>query len=948
MQLKRLFALVFLLILSLERSNAQNVICKVDVRLGEDEKSLSGSSDIFWPKALISNQEFVWIEFWPLALSDQYSVLATQWLEDQNTQFYFAKPEERVQIDSLVLRGENHESIAFEKGRSPEILRFKTSSLSQKGDYFHLYVDFSIQLPEEAWADFGRMEDGIFLKHFYPRPAWVDSSGSSPSVWLREEDRNRMPVDLELSISVPASWMVFSEVERTAKSAQDSDGFKSSNFQFISKPSLHQFKAQSYAGDAIAVLSKKASPIQVLHSEIMAARLNKENAVAEFLLYEFEIKQIYSWFKAQYGIEGNRIHTLLLGDFPQPKGGSEGLFILPAKAPSILTKLSLSYSIFTHLLSENVKASESPWLVKGLADYLSYEYINQYYPDQSLSGPYQNTLIAWFFDTDALPLSYKNQLLHLFLARQGLVQPSTDSAESYTRGTYEAQMRGLSSMQLNYLHDVLGQRNFKMGVNQYLQSEFRSPSSFERALSSQKKKDLQWFFKDYQPSPALQDIKLVKTEVCPSLFTVSTRSLKKPEISYPVSGFIGDSLVMTEWFPFSKKKVTRNFYKEDYTLAVVANPLRYADLNGKNNYRKTKGWFKGLEPMRLQAYTGFENPTKTQIFWLPSVSYNAYDQLLLGISLYNNTLIPKKFEYKIGPEFSTGTSELTGYASFAINQPYFFGPIRSVKYGLYLRRYHYDKDLAYNRISPGVSFFFRKKNPRDPYIRALRLRGVFVQRELAQGDLAEVGKSGYSVFNVRYTSEYTKILNPSTLRIDFQTGDLFSKISVEWDQRFMLKNRKWMILRMFGGIMPYNNNGQDVDLFNFGLSGTQDYLFDYYFIGRSEESGIWSQQFFSTDGGFRSKNQVYARDAILSTNLSLPIYSVFGVYGDIGITFPDKAFHYGYGARLALVTDFLEVYFPFQANDRFILTESNYSENIRFVLDLKIDAIINRLRRGFY
>ena len=948
MHLKRLFVVAFFLFLSFERSNAQNLKCTVEVQLSESERTLSGSSDIYWPKSLLDNQEYIWIEFWPKALSDPNSVLAQQWLEDQNTAFHFAKEEDRVKIDSLILRGKLNESIPYQSGRSPEIIRFKAEQLSEEGGFLHLRVDFSFQLPEKAWADFGKMEDGIFLKHFYPRPAWVDSSGSSPSVWLREEDRNRMPVDLELSISVPASWMVFSEIERTAKSAQEADGFKSSNFQFISKPSLHQFKAQSYSGDAIAVLSKKASPIQVLHSEIMAARLNKENAAAEFLLYEFEIKQIYSWFKAQYGIEGNRIHTLLLGDFPQPKGGSEGLFILPAKAPSILTKLSLSYSIFTHLLSENVKASESPWLVKGLADYLSYEYINQYYPDQSLSGPYQNTLIAWFFDTDALPLSYKNQLLHLFLARQGLVQPSTDSAESYTRGTYEAQMRGLSSMQLNYLHDILGQRYFKIGMNSYLLGENRNPQHFQAAFSLAKKTDLSWFFQNYQPSQTLQDIQLVKTESCPSLFTVSTKSSKKPEVSYPVSGFIGDSLVMTEWFPHSNKRVNRNFYKENYTLVQAADPLRYADLNGKNNYRKTKGLFKGIEPMRLQAYTGFENPTKTQIFWLPSVSYNAYDQLLLGVSLYNTTLIPKKFEYNIGPEFSTGTSELTGYASFAINQPYFSGPVRSVKYGLYFRRYHYDEDLAYNRISPGVTFFFRKQNPRDPYIRSLRIRGVFVQRELAQGDLAQVGKSGYSVFNIRYTSENTKILNPSTLRVDLQTGDLFSKISVEWDQRFMLKNRKWMILRMFGGIMPYNNNGQDVDLFNFGLSGTQDYLFDYYFIGRSEESGIWSQQFFSTDGGFRSKSQVYARDAILSTNLSLPIYSVFGVYGDIGITFPDKAFHYGYGARLALVTDFLEVYFPFQANDRFILTESNYSENIRFVLDLKIDAIINRLRRGFY
>ncbi len=66
------------------------------------------------------------------------------------------------------------------------------------------------------------------------------------------------------------------------------------------------------------------------------------------------------------------------------------------------------------------------------------------------------------------------------------------------------------------------------------------------------------------------------------------------------------------------------------------------------------------------------------------------------------------------------------------------------------------------------------------------------------------------------------------------------------------------------------------------------------------------------------------------------------------MTFPNNQFHYGYGMRMALLTDFLEIYFPIQANDRLFLTESNYSQNIRFILDLKLDAIINRLRRGFY
>jgi hypothetical protein len=226
------------------------------------------------------------------------------------------------------------------------------------------------------------------------------------------------------------------------------------------------------------------------------------------------------------------------------------------------------------------------------------------------------------------------------------------------------------------------------------------------------------------------------------------------------------------------------------------------------------------------------------------------------------------------------------------------------------------------------------------------LRNVYVDLELAAGETGQVGESGYSVFNARYKSEYTHILRPHTLRADFQIGDLFSKLSIEWDQRWMLPNRKWMIFRVFGGWMPYNNNSADVNLFDFGLSGTQDYLFDYSFIGRSDETGIWSQQFFVSDGGFRAQTRAFGRNHILAANLSVPVYSVLGLYGDLGTI--GGPVEWGYGVRIALFTDFLEWYFPIQSRNINHTQEANYIGQTRFVLNLNLDAIINRLRRGFY
>jgi hypothetical protein len=459
---------------------------------------------------------------------------------------------------------------------------------------------------------------------------------------------------------------------------------------------------------------------------------------------------------------------------------------------------------------------------------------------------------------------------------------------------------------------------------------------------------LDWFFEDLQSSTYPLDVTLHKSESCPTLFVNEVSQSKKPAMPFPISGYIEDSLVISEWTPYSPKRVGRNFYQAPYTRVVAADPHRYPELNGKDNYRRTKGWFKGVEPLRFQLYTSLEDPAKTQIYWLPLLSYNAYDQVLFGAELFNTTLIPKRLEYRIAPQYSTGTQSLTGYSSVVYNKPFFSGAVRRIRAGIFTQRFHYDQGLAYTRISPGMNIYFRKPNPRDLYIRRLSLRHVWLDRELPTGEEDRVGAGGYSVGNLRYRSEYTHILYPRILNVDFQIGDLFSKVSVELDQRWMLPNRKWLIFRGFAGWMPYNNNPADVDLFDFGLSGTQDYLFDYYFIGRSDETGIWSQQMFITDGGFRNRTDVFARNTILATNLSVPIYSFFGVYGDMAMLDDFDRVYYGCGIRLAFLTDFLEWYFPLASESIQYWDSFNYLSQTRFVLNLDIDDIITRIRRGFY
>lgn len=922
----------------------QQALYHVSLALEEDLRTVRGHVHMELPVSVDSLPEKIWLEFWPLAYSQPHSVLADQWLEDQQTRFHFSKAEERVQLDTLwMVEGQGKRPLHYSEGRSPELLFLYRDSLKDARPVINAH--FQLRLPINGWDDFGWREDGLLLNHCYLRFSAFDGEQFLPSPALRSADRNAQDCGVFLEIQLPAFYFPITPLPEAGEERWNGL-FQLGDKDFLQTPRTHQFSDPQHSGDLPLFISNHARIFKTEVPQVRPVWAGNGPVLPETEEVICSFQRMRNWLKQQYDYQDSLLWTLVFTEASLPEESSLGLLFCNTRNPGPYTELSMASRYFRAVLSSRSNGHASPWLSSGLAHYMAYEYLATYYPEQSLGGPFENSLIARFFKVDELPIGYSQQLLYLYLARQGLDQSVTDSAEAFTRGTYDAEMKGKTVMQLNYLHDYVGDRRFRQAIADFLKSD-RKRDQLEKALTTyQAYKPLDWFFDDMQQGAQPLDLRLHKTEACESLFVVTTSARKGGAMPYPVSGYIGDSLVMTEWFGPHEKKQGKNFYKADYDQIVVADPLRYPDLFGKNNLRKTSGLFKGGKPLELQLYTSLENPNKNQIYWLPSASYNAYDQLSVGVSLFNTTLIPKKFEYRLGPEYSTGTGEITGFGYVGVNFPLFEGPVRLISGGVFYRRYHYAPDLAYNRVSPAITLHFRKPFPRSPYIRRLRIRHVLVDLELPAGENGVVGETGYSVFNMRYTSEYTHVLRPHTLKADFQLGDLFSKLSVEWDQRWMLRNRKWMILRLFAGWMPYNNNPTDIDLFDFGLSGTQDYLFDYYFIGRSEESGIWSQQFFITDGGFRANTRQFGRTHLVSANLSLPLYSVFGLYGDVGTI--GGPVEWGYGVRIALFTDFLEWYFPIQSRKVDHYAEAQYLSHTRFVLDLDLDAIINRLRRGFY
>ncbi len=687
-------------------------------------------------------------------------------------------------------------------------------------------------------------------------------------------------------------------------------------------------------------------------SEKITVFARVENITALSTVFS-EIKTIESYLEDEYRLPP--LEVLTIADFSgyENRMFSNG-YVQPIRIPTVTEYLpaAIAGAYFDGFCARKIYGDrwKNPVFFTSVAEYFKYEYIKKHHSEIKLAGPLVNTWIGSVFRLQNLPYHYQNQLIYLFTERQGLSQPLSDEYSIASRLHIDGAGIAKYISGLFHLKGYLGDLKFRKIFHEAFHSgKFDTPEDFHHFLSENHHKSLDWFTDEMYKKNRVLDYAVLGSKRCNYTQVVTIRNHGTMTAPIPISGIKDNKIFITQWYEGHKGVRKIPIHTEEFERIIIDAQLVTPEINHHNNQIRTSGIFRKVEPVRFQFYTGLEEPLKNQLYWLPAVGYNAYDQLLLGLSVYNNGLLLKKFEYLVSPQFSTGTGKLTGTANFAVNYPLFSGPLHMLRAGIFFKHFHYDRDLSFTRWSPTVRLWWRKSNPRSKTFHITRLRYVDVYRELPP-DLeelpVEITNASYGIFSLGHTVEYTSILKPSIVKLNFENGNSFTKLFGEWDQRWMLSNKKWLIARLFYGQFLRNNVPVANAFYNFGMSGTLDYNFDYLLYGRSDSAGLWSQQMFVTDGGFRAGTGLFAQRWMATANLSVPVWKFAGLYGDAG--FSDGIFSYGMGVRLAFITDFFEVYCPLISSHTRQGMPPGYLPTIRFLVNPDLNAIMQRLRRGWF
>ena len=197
----------------------------------------------------------------------------------------------------------------------------------------------------------------------------------------------------------------------------------------------------------------------------------------------------------------------------------------------------------------------------------------------------------------------------------------------------------------------------------------------------------------------------------------------------------------------------------------------------------------------------------------------------------------------------------------------------AIRYGIAGGYNSYAEDLFVRQITPSVQFSFRKNDDfRSNKKQWLSIRHVNIQRDKDLNNILTTTEPNYSIFNIRYVNSNDNLINYNKWYTDFQAGKNFSKVSFNYEYRRLFESNRQINIRAFAG--AFLKNKTNSDYFSFALDRPTDYLFDYNYLGRSERTGIFSQQYITAEGGFKSKLKTpFANQWITTINASTTLWN---------------------------------------------------------------------------
>ena len=975
----------------------QEVNYKIDVTLNDQSHTLSGQIQIEYINHSPDDLDTIYFHLWANAFKNRSTAFANQKLRTGSTKFYFAKDSDLGNFSDLNFQVDGQSARWELDAKHPDIaLLYLPKTLPSQGR-IQISTPFNLKIPA-SFSRLGHVGESYQMTQWYPKPAVYDQDGWHAMPYLDLGEFYSEFGSFDVSITLPENYVVGATgtlqteseqgfLQQKVKETNEYLANLANNYDFEDAfpPSSSTIKTIRFTAEQVHDFAWFADKrFKVQKSQVT---LPSDQKVDTWVMFTKEEEEL--WQNAiNYVDRAVQFYSEKVGEYPYPHatavqsalsagGGMEYPMITviglsgDAKSLDVVITHEVGHNWFYGILAFNER--DHAWLDEGINSYYDHRYTEKYY------GSVDDHYLPSFL-TQGSPMGLF-ELAYLYQARRNLDQAPATHSDQFSTMNYFLSAYEKPARVFKFLEKYLGAPKFDQIMQGfYKEWKFKhpQPNDFQQYLETTASKDLSWLFDGFISSNKKQDYALTSIKKAED-YQVGIKNRGDIVTPFSISGLKKDSIIQTLWFDGIPNQVQVNFPKGDYDRLVLDAERISLELNRKDNQLKTRGPFKKMEPPQLKFLGAIENDQRTTLYWLPALAWNNYDKTMLGLALYNSTLPKRTLEFSVLPMYALGSKEWTGTGNIQLNLFPKSEFIQLIKPSFKIKSFSYDfKSLdsgdqyfqKYARITPGLTLAFRKPHDKTFSHKISWQTHLLYNRFTQRSNPDYMGKDWQStaIHQLIYSGKNSRPLHPFSFRVAFEQQsyeDVFGrtqqylKADLEWKGSFTYQNKKHIKFRLFVGNFISNSARNKGAFFpgayNLIPQGWNDYRFDYFHFGRTEGTGIWSQQVSTRDGGFktaigqgfplgRSNSFIFA----LNLKADLPLPFPIKPYLDLGYfdnamptgsddTFKDQ-FLWNGGLMLDLFDSRISLHFPLisskNISDRFA-ERGKYWTRITFSLDLE-------------
>ena len=960
--MRKCFSLLFLFFISNVLSQENEYF--IDAKFNADNRTIEIYQTIDFTNTTSNNLNYIILNDWAHSYSNPSTPLGKRLSEDFTLNFQRSTKNQRglttiysMQSKSTILSYNRLED-------NVDLIKVNLANVLKPNEKITITIDYKIKIPISDFTGYGIDKNGnINLSEWFITLAKIIDDN-----WLIESNLDLNDISLDPSfykfkITFPSKFELISDFEIDTINNSDIYNILTSKKEkriynpiIISKNryfEIFKINNNTVITDIDNISNKKTdSLIFKVISYVDKKTGNKilsRPSAKDSVNFKFILNKTINYVESKLG--SYPINNIVLSKFDQNKDPIYGLNNIPEFLNPFERSFIQEFSVLKRIISVYlnnlypIHKRKNYWQIKGIEVFLLIDYIENYYPELNLIGKFSKLSIIKNREYSKFKFNDQYSLFDNIISSRNISQSIDYPLDSLTMINHKVINPYKSGLALKMLDDYLGNKNvmksiYEFSINNKLISSNRT---FIDLLYDNNKGKISWF-KDYLNYNNSIDfsIKKVGSKENNHKFLIKNNSL----ISLPLKITLKDQNNKTENKWLNKFKNDTILNVNSNSKIIINSEKYFSEFNFSNNYSSTS---KMKKKTKFVLFRDFDNNLNNQVYYIPIFDYNLYDGLMPGVSFSNSTPIKRPFTYKIEPSYSTKQKEFLGnmnlkYTDYNTNKN---NSLYSINYFLGASTFHYKDDLSYNTFFPSVVLAFRDKDLRSNYRQILSMRYISVFREENSNS---VEYPNYNILNFKYITANSSVEKAFNFKTDIQINKDFIKSSVTFNFRNYYKTNRQYNVRFFAGKFLKNNTKDDY--FSFSSFRARDYLFSTNLLGRSENSGFYSQQYIGSEGGFKSKiNYEYANDFIISLNSGITVWQWIEGYSGIAAIKnlnEDLIFQYESGIRLNLFTDYFELYFPVYSSLGNELNQTNYLTKIRFKISLDPDTLSSLFTRRWF